>query len=242
MKEETRRSLIKMAIGYAIFGFLVWFIFFYPPFYYSALPISGKVVDEETGEPIEDVIVIAIWQLEKGVGLEGTIPARFMKVVEVLTDEEGNYFIEGWGPLRRPGGTYLGNFSPRLFFFKDRYVYTTRGNYLGRVNYDDRMDRIQHSQWDGKIIKIRKFDGELDDYYDVLLSASMRFEVLLNPIFGAKSCDWKQIPLMMEKFDYYYKLLVGNPGGRNTYLIPDYEMLHQHGNCDEQEDSNTVWK
>ncbi len=235
MKMETKQSLKKMAIGYAVFGLFIWFIFYYPPFYYSALPISGKLVDEESGEPLEGAIVIAIWQLEKGFGLEGTIPSRFMKVSEVLTDQEGNYFIQGWGPLRRPGGTYLGNFSPLLIYFKDGYIGMGRSNYADRFNYDDRMDRVQNSQWDGETIKLKKFIGELEDYYNVLWGTSMSLEVLFNPIFGAQPCDWKNIPLMIEKFDDYYRLLKENPGGRNTYHIPNLELLNGKGKCDSKD-------
>ena len=104
MKKETKKTIIQVIGGIGFFLLLVWVLFFRLPFNYSALPIAGKVVDADTGEPLEGAIVIAVWQLERGFGLEGTIPSSFMNVSEVVTDEDGNYFIEGWGPLRRPEG------------------------------------------------------------------------------------------------------------------------------------------
>ena len=132
-------------------------------------------------------------------------------------------------------GTYLGNFSPLLIYFKDGYIGMGRSNYADRFNYDDRMDRVQNSQWDGETIKLKKFIGELEDYYNVLWGTSMSLEVLFNPIFGAQPCDWKNIPLMIEKFDDYYRLLKENPGGRNTYHIPNLELLNGKGKCDSKD-------
>jgi hypothetical protein len=229
MKMETKKSLKKMAIGYAVFGLFIWFIFYYPPFYYSALPISGKLVDEESGEPLKGAIVIAIWQLEKGFGLEGTIPSRFMKVSEVLTDQEGHYFIEDWGPLRRPGGTYLGNFSPLLIYFKDGYIGMGRSNYADRFNYDDRMDRVQHSQWDGQIIKLKKFSGEMEGYNKIVSAVAMSLDVIFNPLFGANKCDWLMIPKMVRKFDEYDKAYIAN--NISASLIPDLTHLNSNYRC-----------
>ena len=56
--------------------------------------ISGKVVDAETNEPIEDVIVIGYWPgytfyFEQ-------YPVGTIELLEAVTDKEGKYFVPGW--------------------------------------------------------------------------------------------------------------------------------------------------
>ncbi|HDH05384.1 MAG TPA: carboxypeptidase regulatory-like domain-containing protein [Nitrospirae bacterium] len=54
--------------------------------------ITVKVVDEETGEPIEGAVVMVEWTITKGIGLTHT---DSYKVVEVVTDKEGKAEMSG---------------------------------------------------------------------------------------------------------------------------------------------------
>jgi hypothetical protein len=55
-------------------------------------PITGKVVDAESGDPIEGAVIMIEWTKTKGIGLTHT---ESYKVVEVLTDKEGKVMIPG---------------------------------------------------------------------------------------------------------------------------------------------------
>jgi hypothetical protein len=56
-------------------------------------PIRGYVVDAETGKPIEDAIIVGMWDLAQflGQGFGG-----YAKVIEVTTDKEGKFRLPFW--------------------------------------------------------------------------------------------------------------------------------------------------
>ncbi len=54
--------------------------------------LKGKVVDAETGEPIEGAVAMAEWTKTKGFGNTYTVSA---KVVEAISDKEGNFELGG---------------------------------------------------------------------------------------------------------------------------------------------------
>jgi len=56
------------------------------------LPISGKVIDAETQQPIEDAVVMVEWTKTHGFGHYWT---ESYKVVEVVSDKEGRVKIDG---------------------------------------------------------------------------------------------------------------------------------------------------
>jgi hypothetical protein len=229
MKTTVTKVLGYTAIGVGCMVLLIWVFFFRLPSSYSALPISGQVVDADTGVPLENVIVIAVWELERGFGLEGTIPSGFMMVTEVVTDEKGNYFIQGWGPLPRPRGTYLGKNAPRLIFFKEGYNFIGHANYIYRHRYDNRRKSLQNSEWDGETINLKDFEGELESYIQVLSGVSSSLNVVLEPIFGAKSCDWMKIPKTITVFEKYYIKIVD--AEIRTSLIVPMDVLLKRSEC-----------
>jgi len=56
------------------------------------LPITGTVVDAETGKPIEGAVVLVEWTIKKGIGDKHT---ESVKVAEVLTDKDGKFDLPG---------------------------------------------------------------------------------------------------------------------------------------------------
>ena len=63
---------------------------------YSAAPIEAWVVDADTNEPLEGVIVTANWQLVSGTLAGGEIPKGQLMVMEAVTDKDGRFYFEGW--------------------------------------------------------------------------------------------------------------------------------------------------
>ena len=85
MKKRTIIILIMLLVVVALFCML-YILKIYPfSTYYG--PITTKVVDAETGEPIEGAVVMVEWVNVKGMpGLSYTVS---YKVEEVITDSEG---------------------------------------------------------------------------------------------------------------------------------------------------------
>lgn len=74
-------------------------------------PIKGKVVDAETGAPIEGAVAMAEWTRTKGLGNTYTVSA---KVVEAVTDKDGNFELGGcYSPFVN---------EPLLTIYKNGYV------------------------------------------------------------------------------------------------------------------------
>jgi hypothetical protein len=144
------------------------------------------VVDADTGVPIEDVHVVAGWELEGG-GLEGGNTVGWFKTLEAVTDQSGRFSIPGWGPEQRRVRGVLRSSAPVLIFFKSGYRYNAVRN-LGVMT-----DAPSHAQsyWNGKTIKLQKFAGSLEEYAEEL-SISLGSEV--DQLLGNEDCNWKGMP------------------------------------------------
>ncbi len=229
MYKDKFKMLGKVVASISIVMLLAWLMFFRLPSTYSAMPISGQVADADSGEPLENAIVIAVWELERGFGLEGTIPSGFMQVTEVLTDAEGKYFIDGWGPRSRPGGMYMGHNAPRLVIFKDGYNVFARGNLYDSIFKDNRRETIHQSSWGGETIKLKKLDGDMENYYSNLSSISSSLHTLLDSNFGADPCDWLKIPQITVALEIGNQKVI-NSGILKSILIP-IDVLIKRKEC-----------
>lgn len=78
--------------------------------YYSG--ISGKVVDNSTGKPIEGAIVVAQWT--KARGWLGEQQRELHKIIETLTDKEGKFSLGGT--------TGFALDPPEMIIYKEGYV------------------------------------------------------------------------------------------------------------------------
>lgn len=60
-------------------------------------PYEGKVIDTETGKPIQGAVVLGVWNR-----IHSNVAGwnyEFYDAVETVTDENGNFHIKGLGPL-----------------------------------------------------------------------------------------------------------------------------------------------
>lgn len=150
MKTRTRKILIIAALV------LIPFWAFGDPPVYFAKSISGQIVDEETGKPLEGVVIVAQWILFEIALGHGAHYGNTVNLIEVVTDQDGKYSIPGWGPRPRPPLKHLDHLDPRLSIFKSQYVPLELSNEsLG--NHNKAM--VRTSEWDGKVIKLKKFTG-----------------------------------------------------------------------------------
>ncbi|MFZ3137180.1 MAG: hypothetical protein WA126_07300 [Thermodesulfovibrionales bacterium] len=79
-------------------------------------PYEGKVIDVETGEPIEGVVVLGDWSREHI--SPGGATHTFYDAKETITDKNGEFYIEGMGL------EILSNVTPMdVLIFKAGYEY-----------------------------------------------------------------------------------------------------------------------
>lgn len=154
------------------------------PLTYSAKEIRSQIVDAETGQPIEGAIVVAQWVLSHvGSGGYGTR----LHVYETTTDKKGSYLIPAWGPTPHPPLTDLMYRDPQILIFKSGYEPESL------ENSKTQTDSVRVSEWDGRVIKLKKPRGSLEDYAQRLESMSIGL-----PSDGKK---WRAFPRMILALD-----------------------------------------
>lgn len=180
------------------------------PLTYSAREIRGQIVDAETGQPIEGAVVVAQWVLfEGGIG-HGGHKGR-LHIYEAVTDQDGRYFIPAWGPKTHPPMTELDNRDPEILLFKSMYEPKTLYNNVMRE------DSIRISDWDGKVVKLRKSQSSLEDYARRLESMSISL--------SREGKDWKLFPRMVLALDAENRRLL-SLGLDKKYRTSVFEIEH----------------
>lgn len=79
-------------------------------------PITGRVVDAETGDPIENVVVISMWQLTQYLshGHGG-----YAKITVTKTDKDGTFQIPFWITFKPwKWNSSVDEYAPKLVFYK----------------------------------------------------------------------------------------------------------------------------
>ena len=157
------------------------------PATYSAKAIEAWVVDEDTGQPLEQTIVVAHWQLDPIWG-HGS-PVGQLTVLETVTDAKGRFYFPAWGPKpREPKSGLLTNDDPELFVFKKGY----RGKKMSNRAMSIMLHKsLRSSDWDGKTIKLKRFADDNEEYAGFLRAFADELEELF---FRKEDCTWKQIP------------------------------------------------
>jgi hypothetical protein len=125
---------------------------------YSAEAIEARVLDEESGQPLEDVVVVANWLLMRG-GLGGRTQIGPLMVLEVVSDAKGRISFPAWGPMPNRTFGFLDHEDPELWFFKPGYRLSRVANYYA-TDYCTKPSK-RKSDWNGKVIRLKRFtDGD----------------------------------------------------------------------------------
>jgi hypothetical protein len=107
--------------------------------------ITGKVIDAETQKPIEGAVVLVEWTKTKG--MPGMTHTESAKVIEVISDKDGNVEISGnYNPFVNP---------PHVTVYKKGYV-AWNNEYI----FPDYKKRTDFKWASGYIIKMAKFNDE----------------------------------------------------------------------------------
>jgi hypothetical protein len=157
---------------------------------YSAEPITATVVDAETGQALEGVNVLVLWDLQD----PNARGAPYWIFEEAVTDKEGRFHFPGWGPKPVPrtlwGPAYrLGPEQPVIYLFKPGYPLESVSNpweswMLGNSSWTGGL--VRSSVWSGQTIEIKKFQGSRQQYIDRL--------ALSTDGLPTQNCLWARIP------------------------------------------------
>jgi hypothetical protein len=151
--------------------------------YYSAAEIRGRVVDDETGQPLSGVAVAVTWGLWGDGGGCG-MRMGWLVLADTVTTDEGEFAFPAWAQVPRPSESWLISDEPWLRFFKAGYRPLKRPNDHGQLE----AHRTPH--WNGKDFRLRKFPGSEEQYFAELWDLLAETE----DIFFRTSCDWERLP------------------------------------------------
>ena len=111
-------------------------------------PYEGKVIDVDTGEPIEGIVVLGVWYKENP-GPGGAV-SEYYDAMETVTDKNGEFKIDGLGLL------IMSNVIPMdVLIFKAGYEYES-GLWSALKKYAKKI------KWEGDkaIIPLKKLTME----------------------------------------------------------------------------------
>ena len=160
MKEDQGTEKTKRR-GWRITGWVVLVIAVYilldsgliPWGYVRSAPISGTIIDKETGQPIPHAVISIRWPQMRGTP-GGTIyvGSGTIKRIEVVSDEQGNYLVPGWKRSKWEIGE--GGFSkdrPEMHIYAAGYwPRTLRNKKAGRLGWGEAWK----ADWDGQDIEL----------------------------------------------------------------------------------------
>lgn len=170
---------------------------------YSAKEIHGKIVDADTGQPLEGVNIVAQWQIErKWVGDDKAL----LYVTEAVTDKEGNYSFPARGPILLPLLADFGEgHDPLLSIFKSGYEVEFLDNST-LSGSRDRLTPLGEFKWNGGTTRLKKGRGSPRDYW-----------WRVNSMSGGLPDDkaWRHYPRMLLALIKEQQRLkeLGAPGG-----------------------------
>jgi hypothetical protein len=152
-----------------------------------ALPIEAWVVDAETKQPLEGVIVRVQWDKYFGsIEIMGSSP---FIIEETVTDSNGRFYFPEW-EQRVPGGILTSSLdwaSPDLIFIKEGYKVLRNSNTSG-VARDDKPSALK-SRWNKKIIPLHKPKTLKEYEEDIYWLGNHDVHHIIN-----LGCMWENIP------------------------------------------------
>ena len=167
---------------------------------YSADPVYARVVDADTGKPIQGVAVVAYWELYQGSITGDGMPCGAVNVAEAVTGKDGWFRIPGWGPVKGACGR-MRNGNPLVYFFKPGYKYLRESSGVG-LDYTKEVS-VAQVWWNGHTIKLHEFPN-LDLHAYGLGSYAADFggfnsELAMFVVNRPGECNWRKIPSMLRE-------------------------------------------
>lgn len=204
----VKRRKIWIGIIITFIGLLAWNVF-YTPALFMGEAFGGKILDEITGKPVPGVVIAAVWPLERRVGAfhPSTITTVHIELMEVVSDENGNFKFPAWGPRLNATLDAMQTGNPRLLIFKPGYFFKHVGNLdAGKFMAPRRWKIVHRSDWDGKIIHLKPNEYEHDPSqyrfsgFDVF-GNFLKDVIWLRSSEAGAQCYAKQVPKMIAEYE-----------------------------------------
>lgn len=172
----------------------------------QAAPFAAEIAGSPYGQPIEGVVVLAYWDLQKPEAMKS--PACDVEnLQEAVSDPEGTVHLPGWGPISSRCGT-LNKRGPLLLIFKPGYAYG---------DYDSNTPQSSISTtWTpayGIVPKIElqslpkgKIDSPTPDS-PLMNFMSLNQELITLITTHQNRCYWKKFPDMLRAISAYRRQL-----------------------------------
>ncbi len=204
-KTLWRRTLLLLLVG-AVLGY----VFIIPYFYWSDAT-EVRVVDVDTKQPLEGVIVVAVYELYFASMGRGYRDKAF-HVIEAVTDWNGRAHLPAWGPKRVPEsrhfgplvfGPFMDSRNPQLILIKDGYGYDMMSSSTPK-GHADHYYRIP-SVWTGLTLVMRRFESSRDRYANHLAGLDYALDRVYADDY--QQCLWKNMPKTVVTLDQFSKTL-----------------------------------
>lgn len=194
---------------------------------YSAKAIQGKVVDAETGLPLEGVHIVAQWRIDRAfVGDDKAL----LHVSEAVTGKDGSYSFMAWGPITLPPRADFGQGEdPSLSIFKSGYEPAFLTNeVVSNIFY--RRTPLGESRWNASTTKLQKWKGDLKTY-------AVKVRSMAGGLPYRSGVEWKNYPKMLMALvdeernlkDRGYQFSVSVPGVYvDQFSKEDLDYLNAH--------------
>lgn len=153
--------------------------------------IHGRVVDEQTQEPLADVVVAALWNLEQPTLVDSSLPGGPVKMAETSTDGEGKFnfptaVIIHWPLMPFRWYTRSDEEMPELTLVKQGYRVFSVGNDIFAMYgpaHDAGLLSLRSSSLENANIRMTRWSAP-DPQIDLL-----RFMALEQVILAEQACS-----------------------------------------------------
>jgi hypothetical protein len=132
--------------------------------FYESPGFRIRVVDKETGQPLEGVHALAEWQRYGLHGRNGPLMAQ-----EAVSGPDGWLTFPAWGPVRGSASGLVINTDPGITLFKPGYVYRERGLWYISNAIPIGLhgtDRVHRFYQDGETFAMAPFRGTAEEWLE----------------------------------------------------------------------------
>jgi hypothetical protein len=124
------------------------------PLYYWSPPIQGKIIDESTGLPLSNAVVVALWKPETFMGGEG----RPLWGREAISHSDGRFVLASARPHLRPPFEWFSKQDPVMWVYKPGYgairIDNSPGLPFGYAGPTSPWPARRDSYWNGRTIPL----------------------------------------------------------------------------------------
>ncbi|MCP4351649.1 MAG: carboxypeptidase-like regulatory domain-containing protein [Desulfobacterales bacterium] len=178
------------------------------------LPMTGKVLDTETGHPVEGAVVHAEWTVTKGC-LPSLTFTELYKTSEAVTNKNGNFFLPG---VLNP----LTDLKPKFIIYKKGYIawraYATFPDY--------NHEREKNFDWRRRdTFRLERFVEGAYSYSDHISYFEMGLEVDIDSKLK-QAYGW-EYTMRRKESDLYIKKWHSPTRGNKTRKQIRKEILHE---------------